>query len=305
MKTSENILDSVANEMDNVNAIRERLFSVIDIQVPRPPIKGIEKELIDEPDTKIIYTDKGKFLGHVGRIYESIQPVQFLDSLIGTIDGCESNLDLSKLEYRELKQGKMIQFKLPLDIVSFKNNRGKMDEIALFLLFETGFGGASCSDMGLFSKRFICSNGTRIIESETELKVKHTEKMNQKVMLYCNELLQTIAKVAETSKIWKQMDSVQVDTQTVENFARLIAGVKKDETKENMSTRKANILNQVNEAIAQEFQVTGTTVWGLLNGATRYTNHFASGSQDEDYILVNSGAKINELAQREAIALLN
>lgn len=305
MNTADTILNSVMNEMDNVTKIREKLFSVIDIQVPRPPIKGLEKELIDEPDTKIIYTDKGKFLGHVGRIYESIQPVQFLDSLIGTIEGCESNLDLTKLEYREMKQGKVIEFRLPTDVISFKNNRGKQDEINLFISFNTGFGGTARTELGLYSKRLICTNGMKIIQSETELRVKHTEKMNQKAMVYCTELLQTVAKVAETSKVWKQMDTVQVDSATVENFARLIAGVKKDETKENMSTRKANILNQVNEAIAQEFQVTGTTVWGLLNGATRYTNHFASGSQDEDYILVNSGAKINELAQREAIALLN
>lgn len=307
METTQ-ILDKISSEMDNVSAIRERLFSVVDIQVPKPPIKNVDSEDIDEPDTKIIYNSKGRFLGHVGRVYESLQPSQFLDSLLGTIEGCETdaNLDLSKLEYRELKEGRVIEFRLPLDIVSFKNSKGKQDETNLFLNFWTGFGGTSRTEIGLYSKRLICSNGMRIIQSETELNVKHTVNMNAKVLLYCEQLMKTIAKVQETSKVWQQMDSVQVNSDTVKMFAEKIAGVTKEEKQTGkLSTRKANILNQVNEAIAQEFQRTGATVWGLLNGATNYTNHFASGSQDEDYILVNTGAKVNELAQREAIALLN
>lgn len=309
-----NVLDRISTEMDNVANIRERLFKVYDIPVNSsdifkncPSLGCPETSNIDEPDTKVIYNSNGKFLGHVGRVYESLQPSQFLDSLLGTIEGCETdvNLDLSKLEYRELKDGKVIEFRLPCGIVGFNNAKGQADETELFLNFWTGFGGTSRTEIGLYSKRLICSNGMRIIQSETELNVKHTVNMNAKVLLYCEQLMKTIAKVQETSKIWQQMDSQQVDSETVKKFAEKIAGVKKDEQIDKLSTRKANILNQVNEAIAQEFTRTGATVWGLLNGATNYTNHFASGSDNEDYILVNSGAKVNELAQKEAIALLN
>lgn len=305
-----NVLERVENEMQHVEDIRSRLFTVYDVQVPAPAKYlqnlGLREEIeVEIPDTKIIYNSNGKFLGHVGRIYESIQPSAFLDSLVGTIEGCENNLDLSKLEYRSLKDGKAIEFRLPTEIIGFKNSRGKDDGSELFINFTTGFGGFQRSEIGLYAKRLICTNGMKIIQSETELKVKHTAKMNAKVMLYCEELSKTVARVQETTKLWKQMDSKQVDSETTERFARLIAGVKKEETVETMSTKKRNILDKVNEAIAQEFERTGTTVWGLLNGATNYTNHFASGSDNEEYILVDTGAKINALAQREAIALLN
>lgn len=310
MNTNETILDSVLTENTNIENIRQRLFTVYDVQVPAP-VKylrslGLSKETeVSEPDTKIIYNSNGQFLGHVGRIYESIQPSAFLDSVTGTIEGCDSNLDLSKLEYRELKDGKVIEFRLPTVLVAFKNSRGKQDETELFLNFYTGFGGVSRSEIGLYSKRLICTNGMRIIQSETELNVKHTTKMNAKVLLYCEELSKVIAKVQDTSRVWQAMDSKQVNEATTERFARMIAGLKPEETKENISTKKRNIFDKVNEAIAQEFQRTGTTVWGLLQGATNYTNHFASGHESEEYVLVDTGAKVNQLAQREAIALLN
>lgn len=305
METLDAILSNVSSEMENVDAIRKRLFSVVDIQVPKPPIKGVDTELIDEPDTKIIYNSNGNFLGHVGRVYESIQPQMFLDGLLGTVEGCDTNLDLSKLEYREMKGGRVIEFRLPTDVVAFKNRRGKDDEIQLFINFTTGFGGTQRTELGLYSKRLICTNGMRIIESETELRLKHTTKMNLKAEIYCQELTETLSKVSETSKVWQAMDSKQVDVDTVEKFTRKLAGIKAEEKIAEISTKKRNIFNQINEAVAQEFQITGTSVWGLLNGATRYTNHFASGHENEDYILVANGAKINAIAQREAMVLLS
>ena len=306
--TSENVLANIEHENERVQAIRDRLFTVYDIAVPTPESYlrklGVEADL-DTPDTQLVYNSNGSFLGHAKGKYQSLQPQEFFERVVQSIEGCEHNLDLSNLEYREIKDGQFIEFRLPTEIISFKNARGKQDETKLFVNFWTGFGGMSRSEMGLYSKRLICSNGMKIIQSETELKAKHTVKMNAKMLLYCESIMQTVAKVQETSKLWKEMNSKEVDSKTVEAFTNLIAGVKKDETLETMSTKKKNILDKVKEAVAIEIAETGATVWGLLNGATRYTNHFASGHDNEDYILVDTGAKVNQLAQREAIALLN
>lgn len=320
IQNSSNVLNNIANEFENVENIRKRLFSVYDVQVPAPEryikqmltdssydIEHINSLEVELPDTKIIYNSNGQFLGHAGRVYESIQPETFLNSVVGSLEGCESgqNFDLSKLEYRELKDGKLIHFRLPLGEIGFKNMLGKDDVCETKLDFFTGFGGTQVSTLGLFFHCLICSNGMRAWKAETELKAKHTAKMNQKVLLYCDEILRTVAKVQEQKELWTAMDKKQVDVATVERFANLIAGVKKEETKETMSTKKLNILNNVNAAIQEEFARRGASVWGLLNGATNYTNHYASGHESEEYVLVATGAKINELAQKEAIALLN
>lgn len=305
MKTDANIIEAIETENENVENIRKKLFKVFDIDVKAPEIPNFEGE-IESPDAKIIYNSRGKFLGQVGRIYESIQPETFLNSVVGTIEGCEGvNLDLSKMTYRELKAGKIVNFRVPLGEIRLINKLGKEDISQTALDFTTGFGGIEKTSISLYFHRLICSNGMRGWQSEMSLSVKHTTKMNQKILLYCAEVMKTISKVQETQTIWNAMNAKQIDVATAENFARKIADIKKDEKIAELSTRKVNIYNAIQEAIAQEIKVTGATVWGLLNGATRYTNHFASGHENADYILVNAGAKINELAQREAIALLN
>ena len=140
----------------------------------------------------------------------------------------------------------------------------------------------------------------RIVSSAIELKVKHTTNMNVKALLFCEELFNTIAKVQETKKIWQQMDSTQVTVSTAKAFAMAIAGAKKNEV---LSTRKKGILDKVNQAISIEFQRTGTTAYGLMQGATYYTNHLASG-YSEEYINTMQGKKTNELAQRLAMELV-
>lgn len=302
--TDSNILESITGQFENVEAIRSKLFKVHDIELSAPMIPNFDG-VVETPDTKIIYSSQGKFLGHVGRVYESIQPETFLDSVVGTIEGCDSNLDLSGMTYKEISNGKIINFRLPLGQIGFKNILGKDDVSDMFLDFTTGFGGKFKTQLSLFMYRLICSNGMKALKTETELSVKHTIKMNQKVLLYCGEVMQTVAKLQESKTMWSEMAKAEIDSNTVEQFARKIADIKKDEKIAELSTRKANIFNSINEAIAQEFKDTGATVWGLLNGATRYTNHFASGHDNEDFILVNSGAKINEKAQVLAMELMN
>lgn len=306
METVNELLGNIEGQMNNVETIRKRLFKVYDLSPNVPTIPNFTGE-IESPDTQLVYNSNGKFLGHVGGIYESIQPETFLDSVVGTIEGCEGiNLDLSQMTYRELKEGKIVNFRVPLGEIRIINILGHEDVSEAALSFQTGFGGIEKTSLFLEFYRMICKNKMKGWATEMALSVKHTTKMNQKILLYCAEVMKTISKVQETQTIWNEMNRKEVDQNTVTAFAEKIAGVTKDEKQTGkLSTRKANILNQVNEAIAQEFTRTGATVWGLLNGATNYTNHFASGSQDEDYILVNTGAKINELAQREAIALLN
>ncbi len=297
---TQNILDNLSNEFGNLEAIEKKLFKVLDVEVPAPFAKegGVPFE---NPQTKLIYTDMGKYLGTTGHIYESLQPKDFFKSVVDNINSCNIDLDLSKLEYNERNNSKVIEFKIPTGVFSINNSRGKEDTTELIISLSTGFGGAQRTEVGLYSKRFICSNGMRIIHSETELKVKHTNLMNVKALDYCNELYKTLGKVQETKEMWTAMHSKQVSTAAVEKFALSLAEIKANEEK--LSTRKSNILDKINEGIAIEFARTGTNVYGLLQGATYYTNHLASGAS-EDYVISQKGRITNELAQKLCIALI-
>jgi hypothetical protein len=295
MNTSENVLENLGNEFENIEKIKSQLFEVIDLKVPAPKHNdGIE---FDDPKTQLIYTNDGRYLGTTGEQYQSIQPITFLNSIVNSVDACSLYLDLGKLNYSESKNGAVIDFKVPTDVITFRNRLGNEEEIPTFINLSTGFGGKQRTEIGLYTKRLICSNGLRIIESEVELKAKHTANMNHKALIFCDELYKVVAKVQDTKQFWQAADNVEVNSNMVESFARKIAGIKEREKFADLSSRKKNIFEDVNEAIAIEFARTGTTAYGLLQGATYYTNHLASGSGAE-YVEYASGRKTNDLAQK-------
>lgn len=295
MNTSENVLENLGNEFENIEKIKSQLFEVIDLKVPAPKLNnGFE---FDDPKTQLIYTNDGRYLGTTGEQYQSIQPITFLNSIVNSVDACSLYLDLGKLNYSESKNGAVIDFKVPTDVITFRNRLGNEEEIPTFINLSTGFGGKQRTEIGLYTKRLICSNGLRIIESEVELKAKHTANMNHKALIFCDELYKVVAKVQDTKQFWQAADNVEVNSNMVESFARKIAGIKEREKFADLSSRKKNIFEDVNEAIAIEFARTGTTAYGLLQGATYYTNHLASGSGAE-YVEYASGRKTNDLAQK-------
>ena len=99
------LLENIEAGNQRVSEIREKLFTVTDYPVA-PPFEGF-----DNPQTKVIYTNTGAYLGTTGTQYESLQPSAFLDILVQSVEECDCGLDLSKLQYKAFRGGKIIQFR--------------------------------------------------------------------------------------------------------------------------------------------------------------------------------------------------
>lgn len=303
MSVLSEVLGNASAANDNLNAIEDQLFTVVDSPKVAPVAgwavpEGKEIYRLDADGVGSIH------LGSVGNSYESLQPLDFFNAVVDNVRDSGMEFDLGKLTYTTRKDSKIIEFRLPTNIISFKNAAGKTDDTEMFLNFWTGFGGNSRTEVGLYSHRFICTNGLRIINADIDLKVKHTVNMNAKALAFTKELIKLASQVQATSQVWSEMNNVQVNGATKEEFVRKITKMKKDEKYADISTKKKNIVDGLNAAIDVEFGRTGSTVWGLLNGVSYYTNHLAPRSGSEDYVLLASGAKDNELAQKLALELI-
>ena len=299
MSVLSEVLGSINDANENLNTIEDKLFSVQDIE-KIAPVEGFEV-----PEGKEIYTSEGKWLGSVGNNYESLQPIDFFNAVVDNVRDSGMEFDLSKLQYNVRKDSRIIEFRLPTNIVSFKNNVGKQDETKMFLNFWTGFGGHARTEIGLYSHRLICENGMRIINSDIDLKVKHTARMNTKALSFTKAIIEVASKVNSSEQMWKEMNNTEVDVATAEEFVRKLAKIKEDQTYADLHVKKKTVYDGIQEAIQTEFSRTGTTVYGLLSGATYYTNHIATTAKDSESILLASGAKYNEQAQKLALELIN
>ena len=63
---------------------------------------------------------------------------------------------------------------------------------------------------------------------------------------------------------------------------------------------KLNTIKEVSTAIEKEVKEKGSTLWGLFNGITYYTNHIANHkTTKEDYVMTGSGYEKNRLGFNE------
>jgi hypothetical protein len=290
-----NILDSISNEFKNIDAICERLFEPKKIQL-HTGIEGFES-----PKAYGIYRHTGgDALGVVGDTYQPASPKLFLTNVVES--AISAGLDLSKLTYNEYCGGSKISFDIPLQDFDIPSPMVG-DTLATKLQFKTGFDGLTKVSLGFYTYRLWCSNGAKSWQKDIGLSYKNTANNHAKSMLYTHEIMKAISNVKDYHNSLTTLLKTPVTSKQVETFYHNLTGVTLAEAKE-ISTRKRNIMDAINNSVAIEMQNTGANLFSLLQGATRYTTHEAANGCEEK-LMFTSAAKTSDLAHQLIFDMVN
>ncbi len=300
---ADEIFSNVTGAQANLEAVENKIFDVVKLQL-HPNIEGFKS-----PKSYGIYKGTGgDALGVMGEQFVPMQPKEFLDSIVHTVHECGANLDLNTLDFQEFKGGQQIAFTIDLPKLDFTNQAGFNDLTHNKLTFSTSYDGSKSNTISLYTWRQVCSNGMMGWGLTSVLKGKNTIGGKAKVLTYCNEVVKLVTEAKTYGERLQGLDKIKVNPAQIEAFklkllgynAQSLAGSDKAETK------KLNILDRINESIALEFERTGATAFGLLQGITYYTNHEANSSKtitDEEFIRFGNGAKLNDKAQELVFAM--
>lgn len=279
-----NILENIGGQMENFAKIQSQLETIVKVQL-HPNLEGYEA-----PKSFGIYKESGgKALGVTGDVFVPTQPSLILDSLL------DCSVDLSKMTYHEMKGGAKVRFQIPLKTIEFQNARKVGDVTDVSLCVQTGFDGLTKTTMYLYTHRLICTNGAKNSKTEFEVSFKNTKGNQGKVLGLCNDVSRAVQQFDGVKDLYKALDRVQVNQEIVNEYLKKVADLDIHKSEE-WKPITQNRYDAINESIALEFQRTGTTLFGLYNGITHYTNHVAKGSDSEDFIFVDNGAKLNDKA---------
>jgi hypothetical protein len=213
-------------------------------------------------------------------------------------DGLNLNFNKAKLIY--FKDEAIVSLNIPLGNASFTNKNGFTDTTKIDLFIKTGFGGNSCTEIGVYSHRFVCSNGMEVRHGLNYFKAKHTELMNVKAQTFLASKLPMMMTAKNDFKAMaKQFDKTLITKDDINNFRNSLFNIKNTE---DISTKKQTMLDKFNESLDLEFSRCDQTVWGLLQGATNYTNHNHFNSSKE-FIVTGSGATFNATAEKLCLEL--
>tara|TARA_R110000796_G_scaffold58413_8_gene135006 strand:- start:9852 stop:10754 length:903 start_codon:yes stop_codon:yes gene_type:complete len=210
------------------------------------------------------------------------------------------NFANAKLEY--FKAESVAELTIPLGKSEFRTRNGFNDMTEVFLFIKTGFGGVACSEVGIYTKRFICTNGLEIRHGLSYFKCKHTEKMNEKLKVFFGEILpQFTNSVHDFTQLAKKFDSKDITAEQIENFKQKFFNYKKGDE---IGLRKGKQLKAFNKGMKVEMDRVGQTVWGLLQSATHYTNHGHEFAKNKDFIVTGTGATLNATAEKYVLNLV-
>lgn len=299
-----NILENLNADMNQLNAIENQLFEVVTVPLYPPSLDGIQSLHSNVPnDAKFVRpnsfanyrNDGGAPLGTVGKDYFATQPIElfqaFTECLIST------GADLSKFRYDTFKDGAKVRFSTHLGDYSFKNKARKVDDIETRLILETGFDGNTKTTFSLETLRLVCTNGMTVTESKSAVSFKNTRGNLGKISIACNDIAKMGGKLEDYNTKIAAYNAKDITAKDVEAFSARILGYSMKDKLELGKVKLAR-LDSFMESIELEFKRTGATAWGLLNGATHFTNHVAETSDRNEYLYNGGGRLINAKAEK-------
>ena len=296
-----NILDQLNKGNANVEAIKSQLFEVINVPL------FTNQDLFTPPNAFGIYkTTGGEPFGVLGKDYAPQQPTALFDSFIECLV-TNTDADLSKIKYHEMKGGAKIRFEVPLKTIGFTNKQGKQDESVISLNIQTGYDGNTATSLYLSMLRLVCTNGMKANFTEFNSKFKNTIGNVGKVQLLCDDVTKAVDSCDKLEEALGVLRSKTIDTKRKNEFIERVMGIKVAD-RDSLTVRKRNILQRVEESMAIEIARSGGTLWGLVNGITHYTNHgFEGRTQDQvnEYVYSQTGERTNKKAFEVALAMAN
>jgi len=296
------ILSNLSSGNANIEAIKAQLFEVQNV----PLYTNIDK--FTPPNAFGIYkTTGGQPFGVLGKDFTPQQPVALFDSFTQCLIE-NTNADLSKVKYHEMKGGAKIRFEVPIKTIGFTNLKGQQDESIISLNIQTGFDGYTATSLYLSLYRMVCANGMKANVTEFKSKFKNTIGNVGKVQLLCDDVTKALDTSDNLTETLTRLNKIEITTARKNEFIKAVLGYN-NATKEELTTRKRNILQKVEESIALEISRSGGNLWGLLNGITYYTNHqareFKSVEESTQYIFCETGESLNKKAFDTVMAMAN
>jgi hypothetical protein len=290
------ILEQIELQSKQVEDIRKQLIVPKKIQL-HTGLPGFES-----PKSYGVYRNTGgKPLGVVGESFRPMNLNHFLDSVVNSITNSGVELDISKLQYNEYYEGSRVSFTIPLKVYEIKESRMKGDVVETKLTFNTGFDGKTMTSLGYYTKRLWCSNGAASWDEGIKLHFKNTKNSDGRVFIFCEQLIQNIDSVEEYINKLSKLNRKSITQKDIDKYYMDVFGI--DRNAEELSTRTQNKLDKINEAVAIEMENTGSNMFSLLNGITRFTTREAD--FEEEKILFSNLAKINSYAHKFAFETLN
>jgi hypothetical protein len=139
--------------------------------------------------------------------------------------------------------------------------------------------------LGSSTTTISCMNTFHSAYKQVEFKIKHTKNMQSKIDLLAMQLESVVNQEKQTFETIKRLSEVEIDPKLKNLVLSRFLQLGKEERLSDLSTlstRKQNIMAEIEANIFHQTSDKGQNLWGLFSGFTRYTTHSVKGSEIEN-----------------------
>lgn len=244
---------------------------------------------IETKSIAIVRQDNNAILGVHGDGYHPLQNSEMME-ILDRISG-KMGLPLHKGGYFGEGQKVYVQLKTQ-DL-----NVGT-DKVKGYLTCVNSFDGSTSLAFGHSNLTISCQNTFFANYREMANKVRHTQKMHERIDIICMQIEDVLRAEQKIFENITRMSEVKIDQKVRDMVLERILNLDKEERLADLttlSTRKKNILSDLEVNIAGEIQDKGGNLWGLFSGITKYTTHSLKGDSNENKLFGVYGRREREV----------
>jgi len=256
---------------------------------------SVKKEKLVTNDGKItdsfgmFRSDTNDWLGTVGPQYVPLQNIEMLDFVLDISEQLELPIDKGG----HFKDGRKVFIQLKLDTQHIGTS-----DVHRWLTITNSHDGSSSITIGYSNKVVNCDNQFHRLGQQGN-KIRHTISAETKVNEKVDQVKDYLIEEGNLIQYFDRMQASDLKDEALEKTLWSLFEINKNTKQSEVSTKKKNQIIKLSEAVNDEVNAHGKTLWALFNGVTRYTNHVASPNnedQKESYLRNGGGYKLNNKA---------
>lgn len=244
---------------------------------------------IETDSIAIVRDDTKDILGVHGKGYHPLQNSEMME-ILERISG-KMDLPLHKGGYFGNGQKVFVQLKT-------EDQRIGTDLVKGYLTCVNSYDGSTSLAFGHSNLTISCQNTFFANYREMANKVRHTQKMHERIDIICMQIEDVLQAEKSIFNKIKRMSEVDIAPEVRDMVLARMLDLNKEERLADLSTlstRKKNILSDLEVNISGEVQDKGGNLWGLFSGITKYTTHGLKGDSNENKLFGVYGRREREV----------
>jgi len=244
---------------------------------------------LETESVAIVRSDNNAILGVHGDGYHPLQNSEMME-ILDRISG-KMGLPLHKGGY--FGQGQKVYIQLKTQDLSLGR-----DQVKGYLTCVNSFDGSTSLAFGHSNLTISCQNTFFANYREMANKVRHTQRMHERIDIICMQIEDVLRAEQKIFQSIGRMTEVKIDQKVRDMVLGMMLNLDKEERLADLSTlstRKKNILSDLEVNIAGEIQDKGGNLWGLFSGITKYTTHSLKGDSNENKLFGVYGRREREV----------